>query len=233
MGPLWLVAEHDDENGGMLSIREQLRGLRSLEGTPPAFDPSMVPADPTELFLEWFQVAVDARVAEPHAMTLSTIGLDGVPDARVLILKDVADSGWWFASSLESAKGLQLDAAPVAALTFYWPELARSVRLRGRVEPAEPEQSAEDFRNRGLGARAVALASRESQPLVSRAHSENAVAAARDRLADDPRLVSTTWTLWCLLPNHVEFWQADQERQHLRIQYHRGSGNWSSTMLWP
>jgi pyridoxamine 5'-phosphate oxidase len=228
-----LVVEQDGENGGMTSIRDHLRGLRSLEGTPPAFDPSVVPADPTELFLEWFQSAVDARVAEPHAMTLSTIGLDGVPDARVLILKDVADDGWWFASSSESAKGAQLDAAPVAALTFYWPELARSVRLKGRVEPADPEQSAEDFRNRGLGARAVALASRESQPLVSRAHSEKAIAAARDRLADDPRLVSATWTLWCLLPDHVEFWQADQERQHLRIQYHRGSGNWSSTMLWP
>lgn len=217
----------------MVSIREQLRGLRSLEGTPPAFDPSVVPEDPTELFLEWFQVAVDARVAEPHAMTLSTIGLDGVPDARVLILKDVADGGWWFASSLESAKGRQLDTAPVAALTFYWPELARSVRLRGRVEPAEPEESAKDFTNRGLGARAVALASRESQPLVSRAHSERAVAAARGRLAADPCLVSTTWTLWCLLPDYVEFWQADQGRQHLRIQYRRGSGNWSLTMLWP
>ncbi len=185
-------------------------------GTPPAFDPSVAPAEPTELFLQWFQAAVDAEVVEPHA-----------------ILKDVADGGWWFASSIESAKGRQLAAAPVAALTFYWPELARSVRLRGRVERADPEQSAQDFRARGSGARAVGLASRESQPLASRADSERAVAAARDRLEGDPRLVSTNWTLWRLLPDQIEFWQADQERQHLRVQYQRANGDWSSSMLWP
>ena len=217
----------------MVSIKDLLRGLPSLQGTPPPFDPSAAPVDPTKLFVEWFRAAVEARVPEPHAMTLSTIGLDGVPDARVLILKDVIDGAWWFASSGASPKGRQLEFAPAAALTFYWPELARSVRLRGSVEPAGPGQGAEDFRNRGLGARAVALASHVSEPLPSRVHSEAAVAAARGRLGDDPELVSTTWTLWGLCPDQVEFWQADQERQHLRLRYQRAADGWSSTLLWP
>jgi pyridoxine/pyridoxamine 5'-phosphate oxidase len=121
-------------------------------------------------------------------MTLSTVDADGSPDARVLILKDVTEGCWWFASSSESAKGRQLGASPAAALTFYWPAHARSVRIRGPVMAATATQSANDFGARGLGARAVALASKESQPARNREEIDEAVAAARSRLAGDPSL---------------------------------------------
>lgn len=104
----------------------------------------------------WFTAAVAGDVVEPHAMTLSTIGSDGVPDARVPILKDVTPGCWWFASNSESAKGVQLTQRPVAALTFYWPIQARSIRIRGVVRPAPAAKSAADLRARGSGARAVA-----------------------------------------------------------------------------
>ncbi len=138
------------------------------------------------------EAAIGAGALEPHVMTLSTADADGRPDARMLILKDVSSAGFWFATSADSAKGRQLRVNPAAALTFYWPLLGRQVRVRGRVEAASADQSAQDFLARGVGARAVALASAESSPLASRAECAAAVEAASARLADLPDLVATT-----------------------------------------
>lgn len=124
-------------------------------------------------------------------MTLSTCGGDGRPDARVLILKDLTSEGLWFATSAHIAKGRQLTANPDASLMFYWPQLARQVRVGGRVEPAAEEESAADFLARGAGARAVALASHESAPLSSRQECTAAVAAARARVDAIPQLVAS------------------------------------------
>ncbi len=197
------------------------------------FEAEGCPSDPTTLFEAWFSTAVADGVTEPHAMTLSTVDAEGCPDARVLILKDVTESRWWFASSTESAKGQQLAASPVAALTFYWPLQARSVRIRGAVEAGTASASADDFRARGLDARAVALASRESQPAASEAEINKAVVAARSRLADDPTLTSGTWSLWSVRAGTVEFWQADRNRQHVRVRYDHGPDGWSRALLWP
>lgn len=218
----------------MTNLRDQLRRLTSLEGCPPgAFDASSSPLDPTALFREWFSSAIADGLPEPHSMTLSTVDADGSPDARVLILKDMTEGCWWFASSAESAKGRQLAARPVAALTFYWPAHARSVRIRGAVAAASAAESAADFRARGLGARAVALASKESQPARTGEEINEAVAAAHSRLADDPSLTSATWSLWAVQADTVEFWQADRNRQHVRVRYSREPNGWSRTLLWP
>lgn len=166
-------------------------------------------------------------------MTLSTVDHDGSPDARVLILMDITPGCWWFASSSESAKGRQLEANPVAALTFYWPAHARSVRIRGVVMAATATESAADFGARGLGARAVALASKESQPARSRDEIDEAVAAAHSLMAGDPSFTSATWTLWAVHARTVEFWQADRNRQHVRVRYGREPNGWSRTLLWP
>ena len=217
----------------MRPLRDSLRPLKSLTGTPPPFDIEAAPHEPLELFVQWFGHAVEAGQVEPHAMTLSTVDADGMPDARVLILKDVTDEGWWFASSSASAKGIELTANPVAALTFYWPATGRSVRIRGRVDTADAERNATDFLRRGIGARAVALGSAQSEPLGSRAESEAAIAKAAHELDAHPERVSPSWTLWCVRPDSVEFWQSDAERQHLRLRYAREGQSWSQTMLWP
>ena len=155
------------------------------------------------------------------------------PDARVLILKDVTAAGFWFATSAHSAKGRQLVANPAASLTFYWPAVARQVRIRGHVEAAAGEESARDFRARGVGARAVALASEQSSPLDSQAACSAAVRAARSRLDAMPDLVATTWTLCLLRPEQIEFWQADPDRQHIRLRYTANGPRWSRGLLWP
>jgi pyridoxamine 5'-phosphate oxidase len=235
--PKWpgrLVCRKNRAMTGIRALREVLRELPVLTAVPPPFDLDQVPADPTALFVEWLDGAIEMGVAEPHAMTLSTIDADGAPDARVLILKDVDHRGLWFATSAASRKGRQLEPRPVAAVTFYWPALGRSVRVRGRVTAASPERSAADFRARGLGARAVALATQESRPLASLDECAAAVTTARTVLATDPALVSPEWTLYVVTPEEVEFWQADADRQHTRLCYTRDTdAGWQHGLLWP
>ncbi len=141
--------------GGMAdSIRSMLRAVPSLTGTAPPLNTSALPDDPTTLFLTWFAEALSVGVPEPHAMTLSTVDSEGVPDARTLILKDLNESGWAFASTGSSRKGSQLAAQPAAALSFWWQPVARAVRVRGEVRVASREESIADLRARSPQAQA-------------------------------------------------------------------------------
>ncbi|RVW10640.1 pyridoxal 5'-phosphate synthase [Prescottella agglutinans] len=195
-----------------------------------------LPADPVPLFLTWLEDAVVAGVVEPHVATLSTVDESGFPDARTLLLKDVTARGWWFSSDLRSAKARQLDARPAAALTFYWREQGRQVRVRGGVERGDVDVSARDFRERSATARAVAAASRQSEILTDVAEYDAAVRAAAAELEAERMLVSETWQAWCLVPAAVEFWHADPGRRHLRLRYRRtpdGAAGWQADALWP
>ncbi|MFC0675351.1 pyridoxine/pyridoxamine 5'-phosphate oxidase [Brachybacterium hainanense] len=136
-----------------MSIRDLLRSLPALTGTAPGPLPTSPPVRAEDLFRAWLEEAIAAGVPEPHAMTVATLGEDGVPDARVLILKDVDARGWAFASTASSTKGRQLAAAPTAALTFWWPALLRSVRVRGPVREADAGETAADLAARSPAAR--------------------------------------------------------------------------------
>lgn len=214
-------------------MRELLRSLPVFAGVIGDFDLDDLPGDPAELFRRWLQDAIDDGVIEPHAMTLSTIDAAGWPDARTLILKDLDAAGWWFGTNADSAKGRQLAATPAAALNFYWPLVGRQIRVRGSVSIGSADAGAADFRARGTGARAVALASRESEPLADRATCANAVAAAALQLAADPDLIAPSWSAYAVVADTVEFWSADKDRQHLRVQYRRLDDRWTHTLLWP
>ena len=121
----------------------------------------------------------------------------------------------------------------MAALTFYWPSVARQVRVRGPVQAAPANISSADFLSRGIGARAVALASTESKPLESWSACQRAVAAARQQLAHDPGLVSPTWQMYVVAAQTAEFWQGDPDRIHIRVQYRRHRDRWDHRLLWP
>src|SRR4051812_11768967 len=138
----------DNEN---VTLRTRLRGLRVFSSDLPTFDTAAAPTHPAELFIAWLEQAIEAGVPRPHALTLSTADDRGRPDARVLILKDVQDGRWQFATTRTSRKGRQLEAVPWAALTFHWPQMARQVRLRGSVLDAGPQAAARDFRARPDG----------------------------------------------------------------------------------
>jgi pyridoxamine 5'-phosphate oxidase len=214
-------------------LRQLLRGLEVFAGELPAFDPSVAPDTPAELFVEWLLAAVAAGVREPHAMTLSTAGADGNPTARTLILKGLGPDGWQFASDGGSVKARNLAERPFAALTFYWPQLARQVRVRGPVVPESPDDSAADFLARGAGARAEALLGRQSQPLADLAERDAAVKESLARLEAAPDLVAPGWTLHSVRAESVEFWQGDKERRHTRLAYLRSGEGWDKQLLWP
>jgi pyridoxamine 5'-phosphate oxidase len=216
-----------------MDIAHLLRRLPVLAHELPSFDSDSAPAAPVELFIAWLHEAVAAGVAEPHAMVVSTVDGVGTPDARVLLLRDVDDRGWHFATSSSSAKGHQLARHPEAALTFYWREQGRQVRVRGIVKPLDNEACAREFLGRTEQSRAAALAGRQSEVLADPADLDVALTDARRRLADDPQIVAPDHTLYAVAPSSVEFWQNDPQRRHVRLRYRQTGSGWISERLWP
>ncbi|UOE18703.1 pyridoxal 5'-phosphate synthase [Thermobifida halotolerans] len=214
-------------------LRDRLRAIRMFDTDLPGFDPAEAPDSPVALFTEWLDLALRSGVPEPHVVNLATADVAGRPSSRFLILKDVDEAGWRFASSSASPKGRDLAANPNAAIACYWAKQGRQIRARGPVVPEPPERSAADFLARSPDARAEALAGGQSEPLDSEKRAV-AVAEARARIAADPGTVAPDWTLYTLQPESVEFWQAARNREHVRLRYTReGSGRWTRTLLRP
>ncbi|GGE72288.1 pyridoxine/pyridoxamine 5'-phosphate oxidase [Priestia taiwanensis] len=217
----------------MDSIRNKIKQSKSLVGPFPAFDLDVVPEYPHDLFLEWFDVALHHDVHEPHAMTLSTIDYSGSPDARILILKDVDEDGWYFASSCESKKGKQLEANNHVALTFYWSLIGRQVRIRGKVEKMDIETNKKDFLHRGVVARAVSFIGKQSSVLHEQNDFNHALAKQLHYVQENSTSVYPAWTVYRVVAGEVEFWQADEERKHRRLLYRLVEGQWHREKLWP
>ncbi|RJN31771.1 pyridoxine/pyridoxamine 5'-phosphate oxidase [Nesterenkonia natronophila] len=136
------------------ATRALLGSIPALTGSPPAFRAGELPTEPVGLFLTWLEVALAAGVEEPRTVALSTVDAGGVPDSRMLILKDVDSRGWAFASTASSRKGQQLSVCPAAALTVWWQPLMRSVRVRGPVVEAPRGESVADLQARSPAAQA-------------------------------------------------------------------------------
>jgi pyridoxamine 5'-phosphate oxidase len=220
--------------GAPLTMREMLRGLEVFPAEMPAFDTRSAPQDPVTLFLMWLADAIAARVLGPHAMTLATADGAGRVSSRVLICKDVDEAGrWYFASGSGSPKGRDLAASPHAALSFYWPQRGRQIRIRGTAAPAGSQASGADFLARSPASRAEALTGRQSEPLDDPAELDDALRLAQEKIAADPGLVAPGWTLYALTADDAEFWQADHERRHTRLRYQRTAGGWARQLLWP
>jgi pyridoxamine 5'-phosphate oxidase len=216
-----------------VSVRDLLRGLPVFDRPLPAFDAESAPGEPSVLFLSWLHEAIDAGVSEPHAMTLATVDVEGRPDARVLILKDVDADGWQFATAATSAKGSQLAASPHAALSFHWREQGRQVRVRGAVAAADPSVSAADFLAKPDGSRIAGLVGRQSAVLEDPRKLALEIEAASHRLAEHPFAIAEDHAVYVLTPAEVEFWQGDRQRQHIRLRYRRSAHDWITERLWP
>jgi pyridoxamine 5'-phosphate oxidase len=192
-------------------------------------------SNPIVQFELWVKHAQAADLKEPNAMTLATATCDGKPSARVLLLKEVSENGFVFYTSYESRKGHELAENPYAALTFYWAELERQVRVEGRVTRTSKEQSEAYFRVRPKKSRLGALASNQSAVVASRQIVEARMAELEDRYAgatDIPK--PPYWGGYCVAPEVVEFWQGRPNRLHDRIRYTRaGPQNWKIERLAP
>ena len=222
-----MAPARDDE------VRERLRAIRVFDDDLPGFDTNAAPDHPAELFGHWLEAAIGAGVRAPHAMTLSTVDAEGRPNARVLLLKGLDDGRWQFASSRTSRKGQEIAATSWGAATFYWREQGRQVRLRGRILDGGPEAAARDFLARTPAARLESLGGRQSELLEDPGDLAAAHEGARRRLEDEPDLVPEHWALYHLVPDEVEFWQADADRRHVRLRYRLADGAWTRQALWP
>jgi pyridoxamine 5'-phosphate oxidase len=215
-------------------MREILRAMASFPPELPEFDPGTAPDAPVPLFLRWLDDAVAGGILGPQSMTLATADAAGRVSSRVLICRDVDDEGrWYFASDAASGKGRDLAANPRAAASFYWPAQGRQIRISGPAAPAGTAASAADFRARPPGSRAAGLAGHQSQPLGSAAELDAAFRQAQAAVEADPDLVAPGWTLYGLTAQTVEFWQADPQRRHIRLEYVRDGGKWRRQLLWP
>lgn len=217
----------------MKDTRKLLKNLKSLKGPFPKFDPLNVPANPIELFQDWFKFAIKNGVHEPHSMILSTVDNLGHPDARVLILKDMDEHGWYFASGSNSAKGQQLKMNPNVTLTFYWSLIGRQVRIRGTSIKTGKEPSAKDFLERGEVARAIALLGKQSKILPDSKDLEESLIKQMERMKDKLDTVDPHWCLYKVTAREVEFWQGDIERKHIRLLYRVENNEWIKKLLWP
>jgi len=199
----------------------------------PPFDPAAAPAEPLPLFTTWFADAVAAGQREPHTMSLATSDADGRPDVRIVMLHGADADGWAFATHATSRKGGQLAARPYAALAFYWPVLGRQVRVRGPVTAAPAQESQGDLHARSTGALAAALTGRQSEVLGSAEELARVSDAAWERAQQEPDAPVPSWTLYRLRPDAVEFFQGDERRRHVRLNYRQQHGGWEKELLWP
>jgi pyridoxamine 5'-phosphate oxidase len=191
--------------------------------------------DPLRLFSAWLTEATASEPRDPTAMTLATIDADGLPNARLVLLKGVDERGFVFYTNIESQKGHELDAHPRAALVFYWKSLNRQVRVRGDVERVTVAEADAYFATRPKQAQIGAWASKQSSPLESRHVFEQAVAhyAAKYGLGEVPR--PPNWSGYRILPLRIEFWHDRPFRLHDRIEFRREKlgAPWSKTRLYP
>jgi pyridoxamine 5'-phosphate oxidase len=189
--------------------------------------------DPFLLFEEWFADARAAEINDPNAMTLATVDADGMPDARIVLLKGFDREGFVFYTNTTSAKGRELSVNPRAALVFHWKSLTRQVRVRGAVEPVTAAEADAYFATRPRDSQIGAWASQQSQPLDARATFEGAIAAVAAAHEGQPVPRPPHWSGFRIVPRQIEFWHDRPYRLHDRVVFTRPGGEWQRQRLYP
>ena len=212
--------------GSIADIRKDYQ-LRSLSE-------AAIDADPLKQFQHWWQDALNAEIEEVNAMTLATASADGVPSARILLLKGLNTNGFIFFTNYNSFKGRQLAENPRASLVFFWKEVERQVRITGLVERLTDQENDEYFNSRPEGSRIGAWASPQSQVIESREWLQANTIKYYEQFSNKPIERPPHWGGYVVKPIAIEFWQGRPNRLHDRIQYVLdGDGKWSIERLAP
>lgn len=191
-------------------------------------------SNPFQQFADWWQQAIESQIDEVNAMTLATASLEGVPSARIVLLKGYDERGFVFYTNYESAKGQELAENPRASLLFFWKELERQVRITGLVEKVSSTESDEYFLSRPTGSQIGAWASPQSHIIENRSWLENKVKELEAKFSTEKLARPTHWGGYRVKPVIIEFWQGRSSRLHDRIQYTlQENGSWKIERLAP
>ena len=192
-----------------------------------------VDANPINQFQKWWDQALASDILEPNAMTLATSSVDGLPSARVVLIKDFDERGFVFYTNYESFKAMQLEENPKACLVFHWKELERQVRISGVVEKVRDEESEAYYRSRPIGSRIGAWTSPQSKVIPNREWLEAEFNKKKQEFTDGDVPRPPHWGGYIVKPVIIEFWQGRFSRLHDRIQYTLENGGWKIERLAP
>jgi pyridoxamine 5'-phosphate oxidase len=192
---------------------------------------SELPASPMVLFDRWLEEALASEALDPTAMVVSTVDAEGHPNARVVLLKGVDEGAFIFYTNYESAKGVELEQAPFAALTFYWQGLVRQVRVRGAVRRVSRATSDAYFSSRPLKSQCSAVVSPQSRVIETREGLLQKVNNLIKKHAHEAIACPSCWGGFALVADEIEFWQGRDNRLHDRIQYKKNKAGWEHVRL--
>jgi pyridoxamine 5'-phosphate oxidase len=190
--------------------------------------------DPIKQFDKWWQEAVEAKIDEVNAMTLATASADGIPSARIVLLKEFSDNGFVFYTNYSSYKGKQLEENPKACLVFFWKEMERQVRITGIVQKVPGEESDLYFHSRPAGSQIGASISPQSNVIESREWLEKQYASKEAAIKGGEVNRPDNWGGYQVKPVVIEFWQGRPSRLHDRLEYTlQENGSWKIERLAP
>ena len=213
--------------------KKTLQNLR-IEYSSSPINESEVDANPISFFGKWFDEAMAAEVREPNAMTLATATRDGIPSARIVLLKGADKNGFSFYSNYLSRKGKELAKNPSACLVFFWPELGRQVRIEGKILKLSKEESEAYFATRPFGSQLGAVVSPQSQVIANREVLDVAYTAYEQKFEGKKIPKPAHWGGFILQPIAIEFWQGRESRLHDRVKYAlMEKGKWKIERLAP
>lgn len=216
----------------MEDLRKYINTLRH-DFSRQNLDEKDVDANPVIQFSKWFREAVDAKVNEPNAMTLSTATIDGKPSSRILLLRNFNEEGFVFYTNYKSRKGEEISRNPNAALLFFWPELERQVRIEGILTKQTAEESDLYFSSRPRASKLGAWTSAQSKVVASRKVLDEEYEKISKKYPDEQVPRPEYWGGYVLRPQSVEFWQGRPGRLHDRILYTEQNKSWKIERLAP